>query len=479
MNPKWYYFGLVRAGSKPLKDGSLVPERPPDSLSYLADRRLPCARLPGASDVFVVVKTGATESRLKIPVQSQTSFRCIPNFDIYSDLEEVVSGHVVHDALDDINSNRRYTDPVFELYRDQIEAQHRGRKDFTGFLVATDTRAFKEGVALPKDDALIGEKIERASKLDGWKVLPILEKAILAKPRAKWFVFIEADTALIWSNLLAWLARFDPSVPQYFGSQAHAKDLDFAHGSPGFILSNRAVRLAVDAMSANASRYETMLSEEGCGDLVLGRLLHDIGIDMLHAWPILQNHTPATLEYTDQNWCHAVVSFHHMSPSQLSTLWGFEQAWVGEVEDPRRAPAIKHAEIFYEFVAPHLTKSRAYWDNMSQDKVLTADPNRHMSVNETRATQAPDGCRLFCESREACLQWRFQGRTCAMGHAVRLGFEQDRTGWTEPLTVKGKAGFRREIITSGWIVDRIEAATRELGPCEAKWIVANEEKKDD
>lgn len=434
---------------------------------------MPCATLPGADEVFVVMKTGAIESHTRLPIHSQTTFQCTPHFDIYSDLEEVVSGHVIHDALEDVNSNRRYTDPVFSLYRDQIEAQHRGRKDFTQFLKATDTRAHKEGVAIAKDHVDEEEEAARISKLDRWKTLPILEKAVVARPRAKWFVFLEGDTSLIWSNLLKWLAKFDSSEPHYLGSQAYLEGQEFATGSPGYILSNRAVRLAVDAMRTNASRYDAMVAGECCGDLVLGKLLHDVGVDILRAWPLMQNNTPATLEYTDQNWCHSVVSFHHMSPSQVSALWEFEQSWIGQGEDLKRAPPIKHADVFAEFVAPHLTKSRSYWDNMSGDNILNANPSRHMSVNETRATQTPDGCRLYCESHDACLQWRFQSRICAMGNNVRLGYEQDRRSWVQPKTLHGKTRGGRDVVTSGWILDRVEKTTRDLGSCEARWVTVN------
>lgn len=45
-----------------------------------------------------------------------------------------------------------------------------------------------------------------------------------------WFVFIEADTALSWLNLLQWLKTLDPTTDMYMGSQNKYGSTSFAHG---------------------------------------------------------------------------------------------------------------------------------------------------------------------------------------------------------------------------------------------------------
>lgn len=47
-----------------------------------------CIDLPGANSTLVVMKTGSTEIRDKLPIHFSTTFRCYPNYLIFSDLNE-------------------------------------------------------------------------------------------------------------------------------------------------------------------------------------------------------------------------------------------------------------------------------------------------------------------------------------------------------------------------------------------------------
>ncbi|XPS79884.1 hypothetical protein M3J09_011854 [Ascochyta lentis] len=58
-----------------------------------------CPQSELADDVLVVLRTGATESREKLPVHFRTTLRCVPHFVVFSDLDETVEGHEVHDVL--------------------------------------------------------------------------------------------------------------------------------------------------------------------------------------------------------------------------------------------------------------------------------------------------------------------------------------------------------------------------------------------
>ena len=58
--------------------------------------------LPGLDNVFVILRTNATETPSKLPVHFATTLHCAPHYAIYSDLAEEIAGHPIHDALDEI-----------------------------------------------------------------------------------------------------------------------------------------------------------------------------------------------------------------------------------------------------------------------------------------------------------------------------------------------------------------------------------------
>jgi hypothetical protein len=79
-------------------------------------------------------------------------------------------------------------------------------------------------------------------KLDKFKFLPMVYKALRQMPQAKWVVFVELDTYPMWSNLLDYLSKFDANTPHYIGKQMFIGDVLFAHGGSGFALSAPAMR---------------------------------------------------------------------------------------------------------------------------------------------------------------------------------------------------------------------------------------------
>ena len=271
-----------------------------------------CTSLAGADDVFVVMKTGAGEARQKIPVHFNTTFRCIPYYAVCSDVEQEIEGHSIHDALADIDFDVQAANPEFATYRQMNVYAKEGREDF-GNLLASPT-----GV---KEDA-------PGWMLDKWKFLPLLEKAIKERPEAKWYFFMEADTFVVWSNLLRWLAMFDHHKSYYLGGQAFLGNQEFAHGGAGYVLSQKAVKDARDAVRKNPARYDRKVAEECCGDVILGMVMSDIGVEITRSWPIVQGETPSTLDYSAHHWCHPVVSQHHMSAEETTEMWEFEQQWI-------------------------------------------------------------------------------------------------------------------------------------------------------
>lgn len=258
------------------------------------------------------MKTGVGEARQKVPVHFSTTFRCIPHYAIYSDVEQIISGHIIYDALVDIPPSVQSSNPEFETYRQMKSYARAGREDFSDLL---------ESPSGVKEDA-------PGWMLDKWKFLPLLEKALERAPDAKWYFFMEADTFLVWSNLLRWLSMFDHKKPLYLGGQAFFGEQEFAHGGAGYVLSHKAAKEAHDAVAKNSSKYERVVAEDCCGDLIVAKALSDAGIGITESWPVVQGETPSTLDYSSHHWCYPIVSQHHMSAQEITDMWEFEQQWI-------------------------------------------------------------------------------------------------------------------------------------------------------
>lgn len=77
------------------------------------------------------------------------------------------------------------------------------------------------------------------------------------QPYRKWYIFIEADTYLVRTNLLLWLQRQDPPQLIYYGSPTYVNDEGSAHGGGGVILSEAA--LSRFAETTKESRPDMMI----------------------------------------------------------------------------------------------------------------------------------------------------------------------------------------------------------------------------
>lgn len=58
-------------------------------------------------------------------------------------------------------------------------------------------------------------------KLDKFKFLSMIDKALRQMPRAKWIVFVELDAYLMSTNLLDYFSQFDAEASHYIGKQMY------------------------------------------------------------------------------------------------------------------------------------------------------------------------------------------------------------------------------------------------------------------
>jgi hypothetical protein len=155
-----------------------------------------------------------------------------------------------------------------------------------------------------------------------------VEETFESLPNAKWYVFIETDTYVFFPNLAHFLSRLSPTVPYYLGSAALMGPTVFAHGGSGYILSASAMNqlLAPEMKTSLAASWDERMKEHCCGDVALAVALKEKGVEMRTAGRAINGEKPATLDYgPGGHWCQAVVTMHHVLPSEVSAVWRYER----------------------------------------------------------------------------------------------------------------------------------------------------------
>jgi hypothetical protein len=313
---------LDRTHRNPL--GSDMPIKRPQSVKEEVRPVDPCAALSGLDDIFVIVRTGFNEVHEKLPSLLNTSLPCFRHYGIWSDLEEEFAGYQIGDALDEIDSNLVSQHGDFEYYR---RLQEHGRGAFSPEEVAGWANAPNSNFG----------RDTPAWKLDKWKFLPIARKAYRQSPTRKWYVFLECDTYIFWSSLIAWLSRIDSSKPYYLGRPMWIAGEAFAYGGASIVISNPAMEKLVGQYEANQETYNELSISQWAGDFILGKAMGDTGVKLTEVWPTLEGETPATLDLAAKShkgyrlWCYYATTYHHMKTNDVYTYHDFDRTWNTEV----------------------------------------------------------------------------------------------------------------------------------------------------
>ena len=309
-----------------------------------------CEGFPETTNILLVMKTGATEAFSKVPIHLTTTLQCAKNFLLFSDMEQNIAGHRVIDALDDVADSIKNRNGDFDLYR-QLQEYRSVNGD-------------------PRD--LVKNEGQNAWTLDKYKFLHMLVKAFKEKPDMPWYVFIEADTALIWTNLVQFLRGLDATEPHYIGSPSYLGDLEFGHGGSGFIVSGMTVRKLISMNPNIAAKYDDVMDQHCCGDGVFALALRDIDVKLSKAWPMMNGEKPISIPFNREHWCRPVITMHHLSAEETSQVWSLEQErkkkGIKVSNLQQRYPitldylpltSIKDlllfADLYHHYVAPHLT----------------------------------------------------------------------------------------------------------------------------
>ncbi|PGH08962.1 hypothetical protein GX51_01019 [Blastomyces parvus] len=387
-----------------------------------------CPSIPGLNDIHVVLKTGATEAQTKLPIHSTTTLQCIPHFTIFSDYEEEISGLHVYDVLRGVDDRIKSTNPDFELYTSLRDS---GREAVSRWNV------------IDNDSTPRGKPNNPAWVLDKWKFLPMMHETLKARENASWYVFMEADTYIVWPNLLAWLRQFDANEPYFLGSAAMFGGFPFAHGGSGYILSHAALERVTEFHSTRVKEWDELTAQEWAGDYVLAKLLNDAGVGLHWSRPMLQGTTPWNFDYISSRegklpWCYPPVTYHHMTPDDIRAFWDFERNWHRENEKKNGNTFLLHRDVFQQLIKPWLNKVQQDWDNESTDII--------------KEVQNEKDCAARCVDDVECFQYSYEPGNCRTSKVAKGGVR--------------KAGF-----VSGWMIERINQAVMRLGSCEEmEWI---------
>lgn len=264
------------------------------------DEEWQCKDFPDTSDILLVLKTGATEAYDKLPIHFLTTLRCIKDYILFSDMEMNMAEYHLIDTLDEISPEAKKDNGDFQLYETLKEY---GR-------MHQDPRDLKQG--------------GNGWSLDKYKFLPMLLKTWKYRKDAKWYVFIEADTAVNWDNLRTFLNKLKSDKPYYIGSPTYL-DIEFAHGGTGYIISQAAMERGVGRHPDISLRYDKDVRGICCGDRMIARVMLDERVKLTKAWPMLNGEKPLTLPYGRNQWCQPVLTMHHATAEEVSEVWNFEQ----------------------------------------------------------------------------------------------------------------------------------------------------------
>lgn len=211
-----------------------------------------CAWMPNTSDILVVMKTGASESFGRIPTQLMTTLRCLPDYLIFSDMRQTINGVDIHDSLETVLDEAKNDNPDFDLYRQQ------------------------QACAIDQESC---NKLKDASSagwnLDKYKNIHMAEKTYRMRPGYDWYIFVDADTYVLWPNLVQWLSKLRATKKHYLGSVAMLGGLPFGHGGSGYVLSKATMAEFAGKHEGVANQYDKQIHATCCGDAMFAQAVKD------------------------------------------------------------------------------------------------------------------------------------------------------------------------------------------------------------
>ncbi|KAL4879618.1 peptidase S8/S53 domain-containing protein [Aspergillus karnatakaensis] len=423
--------------------------RPPKTLrpgpSDRWDESIPppdCKTFPATSfaedGIQVTLKIGGAEpqDRLRSHINGVTS--CISNLLVVSDMGQQLGKFHSHDVLADV---------IHVLSKeDQREYQRQREYHYYWDKELQPTKA--------------------GWNLDRYKFLSMVEYAYAQNPSAKWYVFMETDTLMIWENVVQLLSRFNWTEPLYLGSPTPGRPLGtwrapektfFAYGGSGFILSVTAMEnLLREDRPGSAkggsdqesqlliTKYQDMVREDCCGDSVLGWVAAQRDVKLMGQWPMFNPRPLHDTPLGKAHWCQPAVSFHKSDPFGSVELWNWQQKRLQQENggDLQRPFLYSDVVDFFDFDSKPV---RENWNNADLDSFDAPSREAHSSL---------DACKEACHDHDDCLQYTYRPKKCRLVRVIRLG-----------VAAEPPQDSPDERSVAGWDVDKIREFKKDHG-CE-------------
>ncbi|OLN93286.1 hypothetical protein CCHL11_08326 [Colletotrichum chlorophyti] len=417
-----------------------IPYRPHDPI---------CDTFPDTSNILLIMKTGATESFDKVPTQLMTMLKCLPEYFIFSDLDQTVAGYHIYDSLDSVLPEAMDGNKDFDLYRRQKAC-------------AADQQSCNK----------LAESKDEGWNLDKYKNVHIAEKTYHMRPNYDWYIYVDADTYVLWPTLVQWLKNLNPKNKHYLGSVTMIRNFVFGHGGSGYIVSQAAMHDMIADRKNVGNKWDVRASKECCGDYIFALAMKDgADVNVHNVWPTINGEKPFTLPYGPSHWCHPIVTMHHMNAEEISTFWEYEHKRYADPNLPKPPPVTRIKDIYHAFLEPRLQAERADWDNLADDRFfLDVSSGKHedwqigraktedLSPVEKVAHLSFENCGKACEPDEGCFSYQFKDGVCSHSWSFKLGHPVKRASPDEKRTI------------SGWDVRKIKAWIEKQGDCgPVKW----------
>ncbi|KAL1601203.1 hypothetical protein SLS59_005355 [Nothophoma quercina] len=342
------------------------------------------------NEVQVVLKVAAGETAVNKAHLSTVS-SCITNLIIVSEAEERLGDRQVIDILAELPKSYEVNNLDFQAY-----INHK--------------KAHSEGETV--------QESQRSFKLDRFKYLPMVDKAYVTNPKAKWYVFLESDVYFFWDTLFRLLSQLDPTEPHYLGAPHKGSEGRwFAYGGAGIVMSNGLMKQLIPPKVPGSAeiprenrlsvRFESWVKEEARGDAVLSYAIQNVTGHRLEALdPTFTSDELRRITTYRDRWCVPLLSLHQLSPEQMEDLWKWERTRQYNLKPFTYSSLLSYT---HSFLANG--PSREWWDNLSEAPV----------PNDRPAHRNAGMCGSECHNDPNCLQWSFSQTVCRHSNYIRLG----------------------------------------------------------
>lgn len=231
-------------------------------------------------------------------------------------------------------------------------------------------------------------------------------------PHKQWYILADDDTYLLDGSLKFILQQLDPSIPHYIGNAVGDFRARFAHGGSAVVLSQAAMhRIFIQNPRIVAAAHLKSL-ESSWGDKLISTTAMKAGIYLNeHYDRYFNGEDPYATRIRPDRFCAPIVSFHKMSPEEMTDVGSTFQdmstvvSWIDIWKIYSQSP-------LHSFLTDPI---HANWDHVGEldEATMTAT-----------GVETDWACLSICVTRpSACLAWTWDAdlRLCHISPWMVVG----------------------------------------------------------